>query len=254
MKNFKVLTLAVLAMLSVSNAAHAEVPLLQTTDYVGISFWITSMGMLAATVFFFFERGSVTTAWRLPVTVAGLVTGIAFVNYMYMRGVWVQTADTSTIYRYIGWFITIPLQTVSFYLVLSAIRKVPTTMFWRLLVAALVMLISGYLGETGMLQPFLGFMLWVAAWIYIIFEIFSGQAGQIASRSGNRALVACFGTMRMIVAIGWAIYPLGYLFGYLTGGVDSNALNVIYNLVDFINKIAFGLVIWAAAMSNTSRR
>ena len=254
MKNFKVLTLAVLAMLSVSNAAHAEVPLLQTTDYVGISFWITSMGMLAATVFFFLERGNVTTAWRLPVTVAGLVTGIAFVNYMYMRGVWVQTADTSTIYRYIGWFITIPLQTASFYLVLSAIRKVPTTMFWRLLVAALVMLISGYLGETGMLQPFLGFMIWVAAWIYIIFEIFSGQAGQIASRSGNKSLVACFGTMRMIVAIGWAIYPLGYLFGYLTGGVDSNALNIIYNLVDFINKIAFGLVIWAAAMSNTSRR
>jgi len=254
MKNFKVFTLAVLAMLSVSNIAYAEVPLLQTTDYVGISFWIISMGMLAATVFFFFERGSVATAWRLPVTVAGLVTGIAFVNYMYMRGVWVQTADTSTIYRYIGWFITIPLQTVSFYLVLSAIRKVPTTMFWRLLVAALVMLISGYLGEIGMLQAFLGFLIWVAAWIYIIFEIFSGQAGQIASRSGNKALVACFGTMRMIVALGWAIYPLGYLFGYLTGGVDSNALNTIYNLADFINKIVFGLVIWAAAMSNTSRR
>ena len=60
--------------------------------------------------------------------------------------------------------------------------------------------------------------------------------------------------MRMIVALGWAIYPLGYLFGYLTGGVDSNALNTVYNLVDFINTITFGLVIWAAAMSNTSRR
>ena len=60
--------------------------------------------------------------------------------------------------------------------------------------------------------------------------------------------------MRMIVALGWAIYPLGYLFGYLTGGVDSNALNIVYNLVDFINTITFGLVIWVAAMSNTSRR
>ena len=37
----------------------------------------------------------------------------------------------------------------------------------------------------------------------------------------------------------------------LTGGVDANALNVIYNLADFVNKIAFGLVIWAAAMQNT---
>ena len=43
----------------------------------------------------------------------------------------------------------------------------------------------------------------------------------------------------------------GYIFGYLTGGVDANALNVIYNLADFVNKIAFGLVIWAAAMQNT---
>ena len=29
-----------------------------------------------------------------------------------------------------------------------------------------------------------------------------------------------------IMTIGWAIYPLGYIFGYLTGGVDANALNI----------------------------
>ena len=252
MKKLKVLTLAVLAMLSVSNSAHAEVALLQTNDYVGISFWIASMGMLAATVFFFIERGTVAAAWRTSVTVAGLVTGIAFVHYIYMRGVWVQTADTPTVYRYIDWLITVPLQIVEFYLILAAIRKVPTSMFWRLLIASLVMLLAGYLGETGMIQPFLGFVIGVAAWIYILFEIFSGEAGKLAAKSGNKALVTCFGAMRMIVTIGWAIYPLGYIFGYLTGGVDANALNVIYNLADFINKIAFGLVIWAAAMSNTS--
>ena len=57
----------------------------------------------------------------------------------------------------------------------------------------------------------------------------------------------------MIVTVGWAIYPLGYVFGYLTGGIDSTSLNVVYNLADFINKIAFGLVIWAAAMQGSSR-
>ena len=71
-----------------------------------------------------------------------------------------------------------------------------------------------------------------------------------ANKSGNKALVTAFGAMRMIVTVGWAIYPLGYVFGYLTGGVDANSLNVVYNLADFINKIAFGLVIWAAAMSS----
>ena len=73
----------------------------------------------------------------------------------------------------------------------------------------------------------------------------------MAAKTGNRAMTTAFSAMRIIVTIGWAIYPLGYVFGYLTGGVDANALNVIYNLADFINKIAFGLVIWAAAMQNT---
>jgi bacteriorhodopsin len=64
--------------------------------------------------------------------------------------------------------------------------------------------------------------------------------------------VNAFGAMRMIVTIGWAIYPLGYVFGYLTESVDTSSLNVIYNLADFVNKIAFGLIIWVAAMDNTS--
>ena len=60
--------------------------------------------------------------------------------------------------------------------------------------------------------------------------------------------------MRMIVTVGWAIYPLGYVFGYLTGGVDADTLNVVYNLADFLNKIAFGLVIWAAATQSSGRK
>jgi hypothetical protein len=112
------------------------------------------------------------------------------------------------------------------------------------------MLIGGYLGEAGYINATLGFIIGMAGWVYILYEIFSGEAGKAASKSGNKALVTAFGAMRMIVTVGWAIYPLGYVFGYLTGGVDANSLNVVYNLADFINKIAFGLVIWAAAMSS----
>ena len=76
----------------------------------------------------------------------------------------------------------------------------------------------------------------------------------IAAKTGNKPLATAWGAMRMIVTIGWAIYPLGYIFGYLVGGVDANSLNVIYNLADFINKIAFGLVIWSAAVSQGGAR
>ncbi len=253
MKAIKILGLA-LVLIGATTAANAAIPL-PVDDYVGISFWVISMGMLAATAFFFMEQANVAVQWRKSVNVAGLVTGIAFINYMYMRGVWVETGDTPTVYRYIDWLITVPLQLVEFYLILSAVRKVNGSIFWRLLIGSLVMLVGGFLGETGKIPPVLGFIIGMAGWIYILYEIFSGDAGKAAAKSGNKALVTAFGALRMIVTVGWAIYPLGYIFGYLMGGViDSSSLNIIYNLADFVNKIAFGLVIWSCAVANSSKR
>ncbi|MAJ66080.1 MAG: biphenyl 2,3-dioxygenase [Candidatus Pelagibacterales bacterium] len=254
MKKLKLFALTAVALTGLTGVANASSVLLASDDFVGITFWIISMGMLAATAFFFLERGSVAAGWRTSITVAGLITGIAFIHYMYMRDVWIQTGDSPTVYRYIDWLITVPLQMIEFYLILSAVRKVDSGIFWRLLVGSLVMLIGGYAGEAGYINSFLGFVIGMAGWIYILYEIFSGEAGKLAAKSGNKSLVTAFGALRMIVTIGWAIYPLGYVFGYLTGGVDANSLNIIYNIADFVNKIAFGLVIWAAAMQNTSKR
>ena len=253
MKKLKLFALTAVALLGVTGVANADVMLAQD-DFVGISFWVISMGMLAATAFFFMETGNVAAGWRTSVIVAGLVTGIAFIHYMYMREVWVSTGDSPTVYRYIDWLITVPLQMVEFYLILSAVGKANSGMFWRLLIGSVVMLVGGYLGEAGYINAMLGFIIGMAGWIYILYEIFSGEAGKAAAKSGNKALVTAFGAMRMIITVGWAIYPLGYIFGYLTGGVDANTLNVVYNLADFLNKIAFGLVIWAAATQSGGRK
>jgi bacteriorhodopsin len=172
---------------------------------------------------------------------------------MYMRGVWVQTGDSPIIYRYIEWIITMPLQMIVFYLILATIRKVSSGMFWRLLIGTLVMIIGGYAGEAGVINSMLGFVIWMVGWVYILYEIFSGEAGKLVTKSGNKVFVTAFGTLRMIVTVGWCIYPLGYIFGYITGGVDANTLNVIYNLADFVNKIAFGIIIWVAAVSSGGR-
>ncbi len=254
MKTIKTLALTLLALVGVTTVANAATAYLATDDFTGITFWLISMGMLAATAFFFIEQSNVSAAWRKSVTVAGLVTGIAFIHYMYLRSVWIEIGDAPTVYRYIDWFITIPLQLVEFYLIISAVKKVNGNIFWRILFGALVMLIGGYLGQAGFINPTLGFIIWITGWIYILYEIFSGEAGKVAAKSGNKALVTAFGSLRMIVTIGWAIYPLGYIFGYLTDGIDANSLNAIYNLADFINKIAFGLIIWSCAVANSSRR
>ena len=251
MRKLSLFALAAVAFLGITGSANAATAMLTDRRFRRNIFLACVNGYDCNYCILFAERGTVAASWRTSISVAGLVTGVAFIHYMYMREVWVTTGDTPTVYRYIDWLITVPLQMVEFYLILAAVRKVPSSIFWKLLIGSLVMLIGGYLGEAGYIQPFVGFVIGMAGWIYILFEIFSGEAGTMASKTGNRAMTTAFSAMRIIVTIGWAIYPLGYVFGYLTGGVDANALNIIYNLADFINKIAFGLVIWAAAMQNT---
>ena len=80
MNKLKILLLVFAALIGLSTTASAETVLLASDDFVGITFWIISMGMLAATAFFFMERNSVALAWKTSVTVAGLITGIAFIH------------------------------------------------------------------------------------------------------------------------------------------------------------------------------
>ena len=219
-------------------------------DYAGMTFWLVTAAMLAATVFFFLERFDVEGKWRTAVTVAGLVCGIAFWHYLYMRGIWISTGESPTVYRYIDWLITVPLQMVEFYLILAAVTAVKARLFWELLIASLVMLIGGYLGETEIINTSVGFVIGMAGWLYIVYAIFAGEAAKINAASKNAASQMAFNAMKYIVTVGWAIYPIGYAITYFGSG-DSETLNIIYNLADFVNKITFGLVIWYAAKKDS---
>ena len=225
---------------------------LATDDVVGISFWIATAVMAAGALFFFVERSTVKASWQTSLTVAALVCFVAFWHYMYMRDVWVATGESPTVYRYIDWLITVPMQIVEFYLILAACTAVSLGVFWKLLAGSLVMLLGGYFGETGVLSPMVGFVVGMAGWIFIIYYIFVGEAAQIKDSAGNENLVLAFDGIKWIVTIGWAIYPIGYVVGY-TGGGSAEGLNIIYNLADFINKVAFGVVIWAAATSDSAK-
>jgi bacteriorhodopsin len=243
--------LALLSGLANATAAGGN---LKQDDFVGISFWIISMTLVAATVFFFLERDRVSPKWKTSLSVSGLVTLVAAVHYFYMRDVWVATGSTPTVFRYIDWMITVPLLMIEFFLILSAITKVPAGVFWRLMVGTLVMLVGGYLGEAGYMAVLPAFIIGMAGWAFIIYEIYLGEAGKINADSAPAEVQSAFSAMRLIVVFGWAVYPIGYFFGYLTGAgpeQSANALNVIYNLADLLNKVAFGLIIWAVAVSQS---
>ena len=222
---------------------------LQSGDYIGFTFFLGSMAMLAATVFFFVERSNVSAEWKMSMTVSGLITGIAAVHYYYMREVWVTSGISPTEFRYIDWILTVPLMVVEFYL----LTKVN---FQKLVWASIVMLVTGYFGEAGIgpLSPALWGLLSGIAYFYIAYDVVAGEVGTAAAAAGGKIANANTLLTRFVI-IGWGIYPLGYLIGtadgqwysFMSGMVDADMRDLIYNVGDAINKIGFGLVVWAAA-------
>ena len=242
------ITTGILSILPVAAMAADN---LQSDDFVGISFWLISMALVASTAFFFMETQRVSAKWKTSLVVSGLVTLIAAVHYFYMRDVWVSTGASPTVFRYVDWLITVPLQMIEFYLILAACTAIAVGVFWRLMVGTMVMLIGGYLGEAGFINATVGFVIGMAGWGYILYEIFAGEASRVAAEKAPASVQSAFSTMRWIVTIGWAIYPLGYFMGYLNGAVSDEALNVIYNIADVWNKIAFGVIIWNVAVTES---
>ena len=182
--------------------------MLNPADYVGVSFWIISAAMVAATYFFYVERDRAIGKWKTSLTVAAMVTGIAAIHYFYMREVWVATGESPIVFRYVDWLLTVPLQIVEFYLILAAVAAVAAALFWRLLIASLVMLIAGYLGEVGGQDGsglWIYFIIGMAGWLYILYEIFAGEASKINASEGTNASKTAFNALKWIVTVGWSL-------------------------------------------------
>ena len=169
-----------------------------------------------------------------------------------MRGVWVDTGATPTVFRYIDWLLTVPLQMIEFYLILAACTAVAGSLFRKLLFGSLVMLIGGFLGEAGVMAVWPAFIIGMAGWLYMIYELYLGE-GKSAVSTASVAVNSAYKAMMAIIVFGWAIYPAGYFAGYLMGGegLYASNLNIIYNLADFVNKILFGLIIWHVAVKES---
>ena len=227
-------------------------------NYVAFTFFIGTMAMMAASVFFFFELNNTEKEWRTSVLVSGLITFIAAVHYYYMRGYNLETGgDSPTFFRYVDWLLTVPLMCVEFYLIT---KKSGGTvgLLWKLILASVVMLVTGYFGETIYRDAS---VLWGvisgAAYFYIVYLVWFGEVAKLAT-AASPAVAKANKTLGWFVLVGWAIYPLGYIVGTPGGlfgmsaeslGIGGLNMDIIYNIGDAVNKIGFGLVIYALSRS-----
>lgn len=230
---------------------------LQPGDAVGFTFFTGYMAMFAATAFFLFERQRVEGKWKLSLLVSALITGIAGVHYFYMRDVYTSTGESPTQYRYIDWTLTVPLMCVEFYLLMRPYGA-KVGLMWRLILAAVVMLVTGYIGETTGIENNVAWgIASTLGWAYIVYEIFFGSVAQMAKNGSDENINKAVRLLRLFVFIGWAIYPIGYMLlpgNILDGVMAVKNMDLIYNIGDAVNKIGFGLVIYAMASKTINEK
>ena len=171
-----------------------------------------------------------------------------------MRGYNLETGDSPTFFRYVDWILTVPLMCVEFYLITKK-AGAKIGLLWKLIAASLIMLLTGYIGEVLDRN---GSVLWGvlsgAAYFYIVYIVWFGEVAKLAQNAGPQVAKATR-ILAWFVLVGWAIYPLGYILG-TPGGLFGwqpvadtaaalKAMDIVYNVADAINKIGFGLVIYA---------
>jgi bacteriorhodopsin len=238
-----------------------DIKVIAPNDYVAFTFFIGTMAMMAAAVFFFMEVGNTNPVWRTSVLVSGLITFIAAVHYYYMRSYSIDTGTSPTFFRYVDWILTVPLMCVEFYLITKK-AGAKIDLLWKLIFASIVMLVTGYVGEAMNGENTIS---WVwgaisgAAYFYIVYLVWFGDVAKLA-QSSSASVAKAVKTLGWFVLVGWAIYPLGYILGTKGGlfgfelvsdrAAASHAMDIIYNIGDAINKIGFGLVIYALSRSD----
>lgn len=152
-------------------------------------------------------------------------------------------------YRYVDWFLTVPLLLVETIAVLALTRSAAKPLLTKLVIASGLMIALGYPGEittdTGP-RLFWG-TLSTIPFVYILYVLFVE-----INKSLDRQPAEVKSTLRkltiMLVGL-WGVYPIAYLMPVLGfDGPDAFVLRQAgYSIADILAKAAFALVIFKIA-------
>lgn len=220
-------------------------------------FMLGFVAMAAGTLYFVLERGDLKPQHRIAATYAGIITFIAAIMYWIMTdivGFFDQSAGevgATMPYRYIDWLLTTPLLLVEFGLIVAIAGAATKGFVSRLVIADIIMIVTGYLGEVGMegeVSTIVWFVISSLAWLYIVYAVFQVKLDGMPAYAASAVKI-----MRRFVMFGWAIYPIGTAieeFMKLSGADVSAAVAIaaiVYVIADVLNKVGFGMVAVNAA-------
>jgi sensory rhodopsin len=215
----------------------------QTTDLTAASYSVALFGLAATTVLLLIGTAWVGRNWRLPVTLCAIAALVGVGAAWEAREAWLAGGGVPVVYHYVGWSVSMPLQVLALYFLARTAGKLGPGLFWRLVVVSVLMVFVRYLGEAQYMHPTLAFLIGLVFWLYILGELYFGRMDDAVRSSTGDGLRRGYFWLRLIVTVGWAIYPLGNFLTAFAGMVDDGSLSVAYNLADILNRMAFGVAV-----------
>ena len=229
-----------------------------TLVYNMLSLGIASM--LFTTTFLLVARERVLPRYRMAVMVSATVTAIAAYHYFRMfddfkhafgpEGMGVVAYNVG--YRYVDWFLTVPLLLVEAVAVLALARAAQTALLVKLVPAAAAMIALGYPGDARLdvfgLAPSVWGLLSTIPFLYILYVLFV-ELGKSLERQ-SAAVQRKIKELRLLLLATWGVYPIAFIANMNATGFDEASFvlrETGYTIADILAKCLFGLVIFTIA-------
>ena len=220
--------------------------LFQSSDIVATSFGAATIATFAAAALAMLGLSWVSERWRVPLALTGVALLASGFSYLDATQIWLHGQKMTAAPRYAAWFSVHPLQVAAVYFFAQAVAPVPAGIFWRTTIAAVLMVLSRYLGDAGIFNATLGVLLSMAFWLYILGEMYFGAMSGIVARSSRSIRLGYF-WMRLIFTLGWAIYPVLHFVDVVIGSGHVRSIVILYTLADIVNLITVSMIVLAVA-------
>jgi len=231
--------------------------------------------MLFTSIFLFIARDRVLPKYRMAVMVSGTVTAIAAYHYFRMfesfnhgYGINDSSSAAATMgknmldfgaanynvgYRYIDWFLTVPLLLVELVAVLGLAAAIQSSLLKRLVPAAAAMIVLGYPGDAKIdlfgLEPSMWGLLSTIPFLYIMYVLWVELSKSLAAQSEK--VRKMFLALRLLLIATWGVYPITFITAMNSTGAPTAAevvsREIGYSIADILAKCLFGLMIFAIA-------
>ena len=250
-------------------SAPEQVPELTDAQFSSVYnvFSLVIASMLFTAIFLLASQRRVTPRYRNALVVSAIVCGIAAYHYFRIFENFKETypagatpSDPHVLsgigfneaYRYVDWFLTVPLLLVETIAVMALARSAQRGLLYKLVPASALMIVLGYPGEItdDTSSRVLWGLLSTLPFLYLLYVLFVEL-----SKSIERQPVEVRHTISMLrlALLGlWGIYPIAYMFPlfgaeFFDGAGGFVLRQNVYSIADILAKAAYGLVIYKIA-------